>query len=321
MKQMPLENEIHNSPIHGVTLALRRCFVQFTQAQRLLEHLESMLQQDTTAEEADNLLLLGQSGVGKSRLLKKFCARHPAIKHEDFTEVPVLYTGVPSKSSIDNLASAMLLALGSPFWNRGKTKELTHQLITLLKACKVKMIILDEVNHLVDKGGIKTHHLIADWLKELSDSVHIPFVFAGIPRANRLLEANDQLRSRFREVVSMDPFNIGTDQALAEFREVLKSFEKLIPSTLEVSVSNVPMASRMCFATGGRLRDIRRLMVRVVELTCEEGAGAATLATFSAAFRQVIYVDAPDNRNPFTSKFNELPLIRPGEPFAPRAEE
>ena len=321
MKLKRSESSASETSVHSMTSALRRCFVQFPQARHLLEHLEGLLLQDTTVEEADNLLLLGEPGVGKSRLLKKFCSRHPIIKHEDFVEVPVLYASVPSKSSIDNLASSMLLALGSPFWNRGKTKELTHQLVTLLKTCKVKMVVLDEVNHLVDKGGIKTHHLIADWLKELSDSVRIPFVFAGIPRANRLLEANDQLRSRFREVVSVNPFNIETNPAEAEFREVLKSFENIVPSSLQLNISNATMTRRICFATGGRLRDIRRLMVRVIELACKAEAASASLTTFSTAFRQVIYVNAPDRRNPFTSKFDKLPLTRPGEPFAHRVEE
>lgn len=320
MKPNPSIGDNQNPSGYSIATALRRCFIQFPHVKNLLGQMEALLSQDTTVEEADNLLLIGEPGVGKSCLLTKLCIKHPKIQHADFSEIPILYASVPSKSSIDDLASAMLLSMGSPFWNRGKTKELTHQLKTLLKTCKVRMIILDEVNHLVDKGGIKTHHLIADWLKELSDDVRIPIVLAGIPRVTRLLETNDQLRSRFREVVTITPFSVETEQAIAEFRGVLRAFKVMIPDLLQVDITSTEMAHRFAFASSGRLREIRRLMVRVVELACKEKSGCATLRTFSMAFQQVIFPDAPDKRNPFTDKFDQTPLTRPGEPFAPRAE-
>jgi hypothetical protein len=309
-----------NLSLDTITASMRSCFIRIPHLERLRGKMEILLSQETSFEEAENLFVVGEPGVGKSKLLMKFCDSHPRVVHAEFTEIPVLYVEVPSKSSIDELASAMLLKLGSPFWNCGKTKELTHQLKTLLKACKVRIILVDEVNHLVDKGGVKTHHLIADWLKELCNDARIPIILAGIPRATRLLETNDQLRSRFREVVAINPFSVETDVAMTDFRNVLKSFEDLVPGGLGIEISNSIMARRIAFATGGRLREIRRLIVRVVELAFKDGKMRAGVATFSTAFKQVIYPAAPDKRNPFSKQFDEKPLVRPGEPFAARAE-
>jgi len=76
----------------------------------------------------------------------------------------------------------------------------------------------------------------------------------------------------------------------------------------------------MAFATAGRLRDIRRLVVRTVELAFGEPSPKITIQTLETAFRQVIYPDAPDHRNPFNKDFKKIPLTGINDPFAAREE-
>lgn len=297
---------------------MKRSFVKFPHVASLIEKLDQLAQRKWQDEEADNIFVLGDSGVGKSRLLKKFRGTHPPIIHTEYTEVPVLYVRVPPNGNASTLASAMLLALGSPFWDRGRIKDLTHQLLCLLKQCKVKVILLDEANHLVDKGGIKTHHYTADWLKVLLDEARIPMVMAGIPRAIRLLNANDQLRSRFREIIYIKPFSIATQTESAKFTEVLVTFTKMMAGLEVINLTEEKLQQKMLFATNGYLRDIRRLLVRAVELAFHDGSLKIKISTLEEAFRQVIYAGAPDERNPFCANFTNTPLIKSDEPFAPR---
>lgn len=305
---------------HAICKLIRTSFVRFSHVHQLLQKLDDLYKYNCTNEEAENISLLGESGVGKTRLLKKFCNAHPRIEHKDFTEIPVLYTKVPPQGNIDSLASAMLQALGSPFWDKGKPKQLVYQLKCLITKCKVRMIILDEMNHLVDKRGIKTHHHIADWIKELSDEMGVPFVLAGIPRAERLLHTNDQMRSRAREVIIIQQFSVESDAAVKEFQSVLKSFATLMDGLPTIDLSHKTMARRMAFATDGRLRDIRSLLVRAVQLAFDQPSAQITMPILANAFRQVIYSNGPDDRNPFCENFKELPLTGLGEPFAPREE-
>jgi hypothetical protein len=72
----------------------------------------------------------------------------------------------------------------------------------------------------------------------------------------------------------------------------------------------------IAFATAGRLRGMRRLLVRAVELAFESKKQQINLEILSQAFQQVIYVGCPVTRNPFHVKFDEYPLIRAGEPYA-----
>ena len=309
-----------NLMVETVVQRMKRSFVSFPHVAPLLERMHNLLQRNCAEDEPENIFLLGESGVGKSRILKKFRNDFPPVHHEEYTEIPVLYVTVPSNGNARALASAMLLELGSPFWNKGTIKQLTQQLLTLLKACRVRIILLDEVNHLVDKGGIKTHHYTADWLKELIDKAELPMVMAGIPRASRLLSTNDQLRSRFREVISIKPFSIETAEGVTEFRQVLKTFSQMVTGVEMVDITKGNLPQRILFATHGYLRDIRRLLVRAVEIAFKNKSLKIKITTLADAFRQVIYAEAPDDRNPFCNVFTKVPLTKPNEPFCPREE-
>jgi len=301
-----------------IVQTITRSFVKFPHVASLTERLTQLIRHPYINEEPENIIVLGESGVGKSRVLQKFRNTYPPIVHPEYTEVPVLYVSVPANGNASALASAMLLALGSPFWDRGKIKDLTFQLHCLLKQCKVKVIVLDEVNHLVDKGGVKTHHYTADWLKVLLDEARLPIVMAGIPRAMRLLKANDQLRSRFREIIYIKPFSVENEVETGRFCAVLTTFTNMMAGVEVISLTSGDLPKKMLFATNGYLRDIRRLLVRAVELAFRDGSLKIKLSTLEEAFRQVIYAGAPNERNPFCAKFTNTPLIKIDEPFAPR---
>ncbi|WP_425218883.1 TniB family NTP-binding protein [Ralstonia solanacearum] len=301
----------------AITRAIRRSFGRFHHVKTIFSELERRFRYDCTDEEAEHLLIVGEAGVGKSTLLRRFRDLHPPVVRDEYTEVPVLYVALDSACSIKKLARALLLELGSKYWDKGDESQLTYQLICLLRGCRVRLVILDEVNHLVDKGGEKTHHNIADWIKRLSDATHLPFVLAGIPRAERLLDTNDQLRSRFRQVISIQPFSMEDKDRESEFRSVLLSFQRLLGEIPSVDLSHRTIARAFVFATGGRLREIRKLLIRAVELAFERPSPQLTAADLSRAFETVIYRDAADARNPFSKRFSGTPLTRPGEPFAP----
>lgn len=267
-------------------------------------------------EEAEHVMLLGESGVGKSTLLVKYVEKHPAVEHEEFTEIPVLYVAIGQSPTPKILASTGLKALGDPKWHVGKEVELTARLVFLIKQCRVRLVIFDEANHLIDRGGEKTLHTAADWLKGLVDATRVSFVLAGIPRTKKLLENNDQLRSRFREVIEIDRFSVANKSAEHEFRSVLNAFKGYLQGLPTIDISGAAVTRLFAFATDGRLRDIRRLLVRAVELAYERPDPRLTDLVLAEAFRTVIYPGSHDKRNPFHKAFNELPLVKGNEPFA-----
>ncbi|WP_144156028.1 TniB family NTP-binding protein [Paraburkholderia sp. BCC1885] len=301
----------------GIVKDIRLSFINFSHVKRILAALDRMHEYRCGNEEAEHIMLLGESGVGKSTLLFRYVEKHPVIQHEEFTEVPVLYVPLGQSPTPRILASTILKALGDPKWNLGKEIELTTRLVLLIRQCRVKLVLIDEANHLIDRGGEKTLHTAADWLKRLVDATRVSFVLAGIPRTRRLLATNDQLRDRFREVIEIDRFSVANATNEHEFRSALNVFKGYLRDLPTLDISGKTIVRLFAFATDGRLRDIRRLLARAVELAFEQPDPRLTDLVLAEAFRTVIYPGSPDHRNPFHKAFDEMPLVKGDEPFAP----
>lgn len=295
---------------------VRSFFGNFPQVSRIHSRLTELLQYQCTTEEPECLAILGETGTGKTTLLASFAKRYPRITHPEFTEVPVLYASVPARCTIKVLAGLLLRSLGSPLWNRGDEEDRTYQLVTLLKACKVRLILLDEVNHLADRGAAKTHYQVGDWIKQLCTSTRVPLVLIGTPAASILWDTNEQLADRY-EVLTLRPLSLEEGRT-QEFKAVLGTYLRLMEGLDVTPLQGEKTLRLMAFASGGRLRDIRKLLVRAIVIAEETGTTLLTIDTLRAAFEQVIFEHAPSKRNPFHKDFNGLPLTAPGEPFAPR---
>lgn len=300
---------------------VRRFFGHFPQVVVVRDRLVAAIEYQSKDEEAEHLMLLGDPGTGKTTLLRRICKSFPNKEHREFTEIQVLYAEVPAACNINKLAGAMLQAMGSLFWNKGGEEERTYQLKKLLLECKTRVVILDEVNHLVDRGQAKTHEAVADWIKQFATQSKVAFVLAGVARSRALLEANDQLADRFREVLELRPLGIGDKGQIKEFASVMKAFEQAMQGVAHIDLSSAKVLKPLAFATGGRLRAIRKLLVRAIELVAKEAAerrpAIINLRILEQAFLQVIFKKATPQQNPFSTKFRGTPLIKAGEPFAP----
>lgn len=296
--------------------ALRGFFGHFPQVMRVQKRLKDLMAPAQLDQEPEGLAIVGETGTGKTTLLSRFARSYPREVHPEFTEVPVLYASVPARCTIKRLAGLLLQAMGSKYWSCGDEEERTYQLKTLLKGCRVRLILLDEVNHLGDRGAKRTHYEVGDWIKQLATDTRVPVVLVGTPSAAVLWQTNEQLADRY-EVVTLEPLSVAPDRD-RECRSVLKAYGQLMSDLQVIDLANPKTARLMAFATGGRLRDVRKLLVRAVELAEADQTLVIDYETLRRAFEQVIYEKAPVERNPFDKEFNGLPLTAPGEPFGKR---
>jgi Cdc6-like AAA superfamily ATPase len=296
---------------------VRRSFGHFPQVKVVLQRFGELLQYECDGEEPECMVLLGETGAGKTRLLEYFRDKHPPIQHTDFKEVPVLYFRVPGSCSKSVLYSGLLKALGSPYAKAGNESDKLEQLLTLLRACKVRLVLLDECNHLADRGAQKTHYSMADGIKELLGRGGCPMVLAGTPSLADFVWLNEQISDRFGERVTLEPLSMEPARR-AECRAVMSGFMKLLDGMQVIDLTEKRHAESMVLAAGGRLRGVRRLLIRAVEIAEKKNSLLITRAVLSQAFTEVLFQKAKPSRNPFSGRFDGAPLTGLGEPYGTR---
>jgi Bacterial TniB protein len=302
--------------VFRVSAAIRGMFIRQPQVLEIFSALDGLRHAGSHGGEVACLMITGVPGVGKSTLLTRFEATHPRSDVADRTVVPVLYVRVPPRATVKGLAKAMLLRLGSEFAHRGDEIDLTHQVLTLLRECRVELLVLDEANHLIDRGAAKTHYQVADWLKTLAEDWGRAVVLAGVPQTRQLLQTNEQLLSRFRHQVELKRL-IELDDNLKALRSSLKSFQQRLEGIDAIDFSLPANAVLFGFATDGRFRELRNLLVAAVGVVARSELPTLNHKVLEQAFAKVIYPGAAADANPFAPKFRGTPLVKAGEPFAP----
>lgn len=261
------------------------------------------------------LKILGVSGVGKSSLLKSYESSHPRYEDTDRTVIPVLYVVVPSRPSESALYAEILSALGDPFPSKGKLAEQKYRIWTLLEKCRVELLILDEIQHFLDRGRLATHAGVADALKVLVEKSNIPTIFSGAPRSLVLFRVNTQLRSRFKTTATLSPFSILTPDKLKCFKNLVKALMKKTDFENIKFFDNVNSLARLFYATDGILRNVVDLLGDAAELGKKTAESTLSFPLLARVYGSWLAGEQYQSRNPFLNPFEPRRLTMKGEPF------
>lgn len=262
----------------------------------------------------ENLRLMGVSGVGKSMLLMSYRDAHPTVLHDEYTEVPVVYAEVPAMPTNKQLAINLLRGLGCADVT-GTAPQLWERFISLCRKCGVQLIIMDEIQHFVDRGRLSTYSAAADLLKQRLSELNLPVIMAGAPRSRLLFEANNQLRGRYKASTPFYPFRIGTLAEFDRFRTVVATVaQDFDQAALRFLISD-SMVARLFYATDGIFRNLTDL-VDGIRVACPK-VEPCTLEHVSKAFKETIFSSADLSSNPFQPNFQMRRLTGPGEPYMP----
>jgi type II secretory pathway predicted ATPase ExeA len=221
------------------------------------------------------LAILGETGAGKTTLVQEWLARngHGRSETPQGRSIPYLYVSVPAKASIKGTAAAFLTTLGDPNPGRGTQWNMVTRLHMLLKRCQVRMIFVDEFQHILDRDTLRVLNAVTDFLKDSINQSNIPMILIGQKgEAEPILQTNPQLSRRVGTPRSMTPFPWDRSQpkTIAEFRTLLERIDlelPLDPSGLE----SLDTAYRFHYATNGYLGWIMHLVRHAAHLAISEG--------------------------------------------------
>lgn len=301
--------------IYSALERLNEDLLQFPAYVAAFKDIEGLLRLHRETGLAQNLLVLGESGTGKTTLCKDFTTRYPRIILPERDILPVLHVSIPSAATIAGVADVMLSSLGDPCPS-GTVSAKTARAIKLAKAVSVELLLFDEAQHIQDRGGLPTQYLVGDWLKTVMDEIAVPTVLLGLPRVERLLQVNDQLRRRFSRRRHLQ---MGETEGSDIEQECLQLFLSLGDSIPQgISCGNFgwdEFGQRVFYASDGRVAYVKKLLAGAVRIAMERELFEIGPQVLEEAFTQEVWWEGVNQLNPFNPAFIFRKLNRVNEPF------
>lgn len=233
--------------------------------------------------------IAGQSRTGKSSAIKDFMDRHPSARDPEGLRQSIVYARLPANASVKALVERLLHAFGDPAWYRGSTSKQTARLLEFLRKTRCRMIILDEFQHLCDKGQQKQLHLTSDWLKDLVEDQEWALVAAGLPESASVINSNVQLASRFDPTLTMPLFNWLDSSSRTQFRAIIRAFVAEMKPFELPDLGGEELGLRTFLATSGRVGLFAKLMGRAVRNAISKKTTKIRLEDLSYAFQSAIW--------------------------------
>lgn len=164
------------------------------------------------------LRVLAPTGSGKSSAALAYIAFVESQRPRTETFIPVIKIELERNSTSKKLMMSILNALGDPYSHHGNELTLKRRVLEYFKRFGVELLIVDEVQHLNYRNGLKSD--VTDTLKVLLDTGVVPIAFLGTQEAKVLFERNLQLNGRLLppcDLLPLDSKRAGDRDLFARF--------------------------------------------------------------------------------------------------------
>lgn len=251
-------------------------WIDYARASAVLERLTRLL----ATPERDRmpcLLLHGESNIGKTRIVRKFVRDHPATFDEQrgVEKRQIINMQMPPLPDQQRFYSALLFEIGAPHNPKAGVSVLEGLTRTLLHAMKPRMLVVDEVHHLL-AGNYREQRAAMNLLKYLANDLQMSVVLVGTADAVVALQTDPQMSSRFT------PMELPRWGESEEFRRFLHAFERLLPLKHPSSLAQRDLVQLVLAATGGLTGAIAQLLTHAAEMAIRDRSERIGLAHLEA---------------------------------------
>ncbi|WP_105434911.1 TniB family NTP-binding protein [Neorhizobium tomejilense] len=248
------------------------------------------------------LLVLGESHMGKSRLVEHYLDIHPSLApisiENGNTAHPVLRLKAPADCTMAGLGREMAMQLGYRM-HRSVSEDLVFQRVRAqLRVQGTKLVMIDEIQHVVDGPSIKGLRHLTDTLKNLLQEVDWPIhlILVGLPEARELIwrDVKEQAESRVFPI-DLSPLN---------FIEHAGVVSNLIEEVLEIAglTSAMPLTDefieRLLHGARNRLGLVFKMLHFAIEDALDNGENEVGIEHWIDAYMRL----AKRGRNVFEAE-------------------
>lgn len=221
------------------------------------------------------LLLYGDTGMGKTKIIRKFLRDHPACFDQGtgVTTMPVVAMQMPAEPIERDIYSELLTALGAPGPADGATYRQKEVCRRLLRSMGARMLIIDEI-HAMLAGSFRQQRVFLNAIRFLANDLRIPLVCAGTDLARQALLTDPQLAERF------EAFQLQHWKNDARLAQLLASLATILPLRRPSNLAAPAIRTRVLDLTDGVTVRIFRLVETVAVEAIRSGAECITMDSF-----------------------------------------
>lgn len=261
------------------------------------------------------LMVLAESGNGKTHLARYFSDLHPRDDSGEISRIPIVAFSIPAQPTQKSLGSALLKALKAPKHNQGSAQDILDRAIFHLHAGSAMIVFVDNLQDIPERRRALGVMQLGNWLRELIDRCQCLIVLLGTHAATEITDSNSQLRRRVSRRITMERMDprVGQDSA-AKFYRFLDEIDKRLPLSETSELHSYERAVKIFHATFGVLDYIFQLLNEATVFAVLAGRERILDEDLSKAF-QALFQDSGTGINPFAADGPQRVLTEEGEPF------
>lgn len=256
-------------------------WINYPKSVQILKSLE-MLLRFPKSNRMQNLLIMGESNNGKTTIAKRFLEKNPPyleVHQEPVTnhvyEIvvrPVIMVQCPHIPHEKSLYYGILEQLNLPYRKTTRAEYLKQIVIKAFVEMKVKVLILDEIHHILSGSPAKQREFL-NLIKYISNEAKISIVALGTNEASYALKAEKQLDTRFDKLI------IPRWKNDDDFLKLLATIERIIDLEKESDLTEPALSNEIHSLSYGILGEVIKIVKKAAILSLEAGENKITLKT------------------------------------------
>ncbi|MDR9498382.1 MAG: TniB family NTP-binding protein [Hydrogenovibrio sp.] len=230
-------------------------WIGYPKAKQILERLEDLIAYPKI-ERMPNLLIVGDSNNGKTQILKRFADRYQiTIDEEDYVNrQPVIMISAPAKPDENAFLIRLLEAMVVPYAKNDSLEIKRQKVIRTMRIRETKMLIIDEIQHII-AGSYNAQKGFLNSIKDLSNTLKIPIIGAGIEDAFHAIQVDPQLANRF-QVEVLERWKLDSRESRKAFAQLVASIEARLPLEEPSFLYKKPLVQQLHYLSDGLIGEV-----------------------------------------------------------------
>ncbi|HGF4932741.1 TPA: TniB family NTP-binding protein [Vibrio parahaemolyticus] len=237
----------------------KKAFVTTPSVAKVLRYMDRCRDLSDMDSDPTCMMVYGDTGVGKTAIIKKYLKKNEGDSDSEGDTIPVLHIELPDNAKPVDAARELLLQMGDPLaLYDTDLARLTNKIVKLVPILGVRLIIIDEFQHLVDDSTNKILTHVGNWLKGILNKTKCPIILFGMPYSKVVLRANSQLHGRFAIQFHLRPFSYQNGEGV--FKIFLQHLDEALPFEKQIGLAKEGLQKKLYAFSQGNMRSLRDLI-------------------------------------------------------------